>query len=526
MLLTKWAPLIKAGDPIESDSAKLALAKVFENTYKEFKNHGLITEAAHGSFEAAGAMPKHAMGQGVPLGTGRLSSGRPGKGRSNGVLTGPLGREGAQAAGANNDFYMPNIIMPMLRRIFPTLIANELVGVQPLNGPLGYALAYRAKYGPNGHLGYGDINNQLTSEIGFNPVDTRFTGDMGITSLTGDAGKWVHECENADGHAGCVPAQEENAYASAWKAYAGTEAVVPPADNEHGGKWFGQGSPLGPQSEFASFSQGTYPTVGFDLIKTAVEAKTRKLGAAWSPELAEDMENMHGMDVEAEMINIISYELGAEIDRQIVSEMVAAAIGGGSVSVWSPAMADGLNQMERLATLLTQITIEANQIALKTRRGNANFVITSPRVCALLEQMSLNKFVSIQNSKNIPSVPDSGVGAITKTGMINDGAQLLVRDSYAPGEYVLMGYKGSHPADSGIVYCPYIPVQLSKVLNPDTLTPQVGARTRYGVMASPWDAKNYYHFIEIKGLTQGYAWNSQRHFIQPYTQVNNGTIFA
>ena len=180
---------------------------------------------------------------------------------------------------------------------------------------------------------------------------------------------------------------------------------------------------------------------------------------------------MHGLDVEAEMINIISYELGAEIDRQILTEMVRAAITGGSVSVWSPAMADGLDQMGRLSTLLTQITIEANQIALKTRRGNANFVVTSPRVCALLEQLSLNKFVSIQNSKNIPSVPDSGVGAITKAGMINDGQQLLVRDAYAPGEYVLMGYKGSHPADSGIVYCPYIPVQLSKVLNPDTLTP-------------------------------------------------------
>ena len=139
---------------------------------------------------------------------------------------------------------------------------------------------------------------------------------------------------------------------------------------------------------------------------------------------------MHGLDVEAEMINIISYELGAEIDRQIVTEMVRAAITGGSVSVWSPAMADGLDQMGRLSTLLTQITIEANQIALKTRRGNANFVVTSPRVCALLEQLSLNKFVSIQNSKNIPSVPDSGVGAITKTGMINDGQQLLDEEQH------------------------------------------------------------------------------------------------
>lgn len=498
MLLEKWGPMLKAGDAIESDSAKLALAKVFENTYKEFKNHGLLTEAGMTQGDAAGEM--------------RL------KGGNKGVMTGKLGYQKDRAQ--YGDFYMPNIIMPMLRRIFPTLIANELVGVQPLNAPLGYALAYRAKYGKTKYMD-SSRENSITSdvEIGFGPVDTRWSGVQGQdyppSALNGD---WEGGAPSSD--AGEIGPD----YESAWEAYVGKGKKTPTADAFK--QWTGAGADLGVDSEYASFSQGTYPTVGFDLIKQAVEAKTRKLGAAWSPELAEDMENMHGLDVEAEMINIISYELGAEIDRQIVTEMVRAAITGGSVSVWSPAMADGLDQMGRLSTLLTQITIEANQIALKTRRGNANFVVTSPRVCALLEQLSLNKFVSIQNSKNIPSVPDSGVGAITKTGMINDGQQLLVRDSYAPGEYVLMGYKGSHPADSGIVYCPYIPVQLSKVLNPDTLTPQVGARTRYGIMSSPWDSKNYYHFIQIDGLTAKYQWGSNRQFVQPFTKPTNDTLFV
>ena len=451
MLLEKWGPMLKAGDAIESDSAKLALAKVFENTYKEFKNHGLLTEA--------GMTPEHG-----DVVSDRLGNVNIRKNGNKGVMTGKLGYKNT-GKGDYGDFYMPNLIMPMLRRIFPTLIANELVGVQPLNAPLGYALAYRAKYGKHGGLGDGTMKNP--GEIGFNPVDTRWTG----TTLTEDTyppsaltGDWQDSKPSA--LTGDMGDDTGRRYNSAWEAYVGKGAT-----EANYKQWTGAGADLGEASEYASFSQGTYPTVGFDLIKQAVEAKTRKLGAAWSPELAEDMENMHGLDVEAEMINIISYELGAEIDRQIVTEMVRAAITGGSVSVWSPAMADGLDQMGRLSTLLTQITIEANQIALKTRRGSANFVVTSPRVCALLEQLSLNKFVSIQNSKNIPSVPDSGVGAITKTGMINDGQQLLVRDAYAPGEYVLMGYKGSHPADSGIVYCPYIPVQLSKVLNPDTLTP-------------------------------------------------------
>ena len=447
MLLEKWGPMLKAGDAIESDSAKLALAKVFENTYKEFKNHGLLVEA--------GMMPKDGKTVADGLGTVNIR-----KNGNRGVMSGELGYK---KDGTNyGDFYMPNLIMPMLRRIFPTLIANELVGVQPLNAPLGYALAYRAKYGKTKYMD-SSRENSITSdvEIGFGPVDTRWSGVQGQdyppSALPGD---WEGGAPSSD--SGKIGPD----YNSAWEAYVGKGAT-----EKNYKQWTGAGADLGEASEYASFSQGTYPTVGFDLIKQAVEAKTRKLGAAWSPELAEDMSNMHGLDVEAEMINIISYELGAEIDRQIITEMVRAAITGGSVSVWSPAMADGLDQMGRLSTLLTQITIEANQIALKTRRGNANFVVTSPRVCALLEQLSLNKFVSIQNSKNIPSVPDSGVGAITKTCMINDGQQLLVRDAYAPGEYVLMGYKGSHPADSGIVYCPYIPVQLSKVLNPDTLTP-------------------------------------------------------
>ena len=317
MLLEKWGPMLKAGDAIESDSAKLALAKVFENTYKEFKNHGLLTEAG--------------MTQGDALGGMRLK----GKDKNLGTMTGKLGY---QKDGSNyGDFYMPNLIMPILRRIFPTLIANELVGVQPLNAPLGYALAYRAKYGKTKYMNP-ENNKPITSdvEIGFGPVDTRWSGVQGQdyppSALPGD---WEGGAPSSD--SGKIGPD----YESAWEAYVGKGVKTPTGDAYK--QWTGAGADLGEASEYASFSAGTYPTVGFDLIKQAVEAKTRKLGAAWSPELAEDMENMHGLDVEAEMINIISYELGAEIDRQIVTEMVRAAITGGSVSVWSPAMADGLD---------------------------------------------------------------------------------------------------------------------------------------------------------------------------------------
>lgn len=128
----------------------------------------------------------------------------------------------------------------------------------------------------------------------------------------------------------------------------------------------------------------------------------------------------------------------------------------------------------------------------------------------------MNKFTSFKNTDAIPTVPDTGVGALAKVGLINDDQQLLVRDSYAStgaNDYILMGYKGKQAGDSGIIYCPYIPLQLSKVLQPGTFTPSVGARTRYGIMSNPWDAKNFYHFMKVSGTYDSYNWSGSRHFI-------------
>lgn len=451
-LLKRWAPLLESGSAIESSNTKKVLAQVFENTYKEFSRHGLLTEAA--KFPGA---------------------------RANITGANPIGADGKQNAGfmkgpdisvADGNFFMPNVIMPMLRRIFPDLIANELVGVQAMNGPVGIALALRATYGKEGS----------TREIGFDSPDTAFTGAQG------------------------------DDLSAALSGYAGEGADL--------SAWAGMGAYTGANTEFASFSsdkttlvEGAYPQASFGLKQATVTAKTRKIGGQWSPELAEDMEAMHGIDVENEMVNILSYEIGAEIDRQILTEMVKAAIRGGAKTVWNPAKADGIDQMSRLATLLTEITTYANQIALRTRRGAANFVVASPRVTAALQQMGMNKFVSFSGGKTIPSVPYSGVGALQKQGLINDGCQLLVRDAYAQGDYVLLGYKGTHPGDAGIIYCPYIPVQMSKAINPDTMTPVIGCRTRYGIMNSVWDAERYYHYIDVKGLVgQEYTLNGPRHF--------------
>lgn len=461
-LLKKWAPILEAGAPIQSETTKVALAQVLENTRNYYKMTGMLNEAG--------------------VATGVAQTNVIGTKPAQGVMTGDPSVP--YSGTAYGDYYLPNIVMPMLRRIMPDLIANELVGVQPLNGPVGYALAYRPTYNGNGGLGTG--NNDTKAEIGYNPTDTRYTGvSVELSDVPGLTGDY-------------------------WSAYGGDQ-------------WLGEGANIGSDTEFASLRDGTYPTVSFSLVKSPVEAKTRKLAAHWSPELAEDMQAMHGIDVEREMINTLTYEVGAEIDRQIVTEMVKAAILGKSTSDWSPVSADGLDQMGRLATLLTHITIEGNQIALRTKRGAANFAITTPRICALLQQLSMNKFTSFKTSAALPTVPDTGVGALAKVGLINDDSMLLVRDAYsqaADKDYVLLGYKGKQAGDSGIIYCPYIPLQLSKVLQPNSFTPSIGCRTRYGVMSNPWDAKAYYHFIRITGLTQGYTWNTpERHFIATPSKI-------
>ena len=475
-LLKKWAPILESGKKIQSESTKVALAQVLENTRNFYKMHNMLNEA------------------GIPYG-GTIGKPSPvtNDGGSTGFLKGdrsvPYAGEGT---GTYGDYYLPSVVIPMLRRIMPDLIANDLVGVQPLHGPVGYALAYRPIYGNNGIAGVGTLDN-TNREIGYNPTDPRYTGAALTADPAGDPEMWA-------------------AYAgdslSAWGRGVGQDT----ATAEYANLWGKTGS-----------ENGTYPTVSFGLVKSAVEAKTRKLAAHWSPELAEDMQAMHGIDVEREMVNTLTYEVGAEIDRQIITEMVKAAITGNSTSEWTPVSADGLDQMGRLATLLTQITVEAQQIAIRTRRGNANFVVTTPRVTALLQQMSINKYTSFKNTDAIPTVPDTGVGALAKVGLINDDSMLLVRDSYAStgaADYVLMGYKGRQAGDSGIIYCPYIPLQLSKVLQPGSFTPSVGARTRYGIMSNPWDAKNFYHFMKVSGTYSEYQWSGSRHFIAQPSPVN------
>ncbi|RMD45855.1 MAG: hypothetical protein D6834_03230 [Aquificota bacterium] len=455
-VLTKWKPLLEEESlgKIEDEYTKLATAIVLENMQRHedsqrAKNRALL-EAYAGVFPQNGAM---------------------------GAQT--AGVDGGGAFGSYNDFTtqgvsptdarVPSIVIPIARRIFPELIAHELVGVQPLTTSIGWAFAIRAVYGAHGKGG--SLGASEGDEIGYNIIDSAFTG--------------------ASGNAATVSA---NAY---FQAFAG--ANVAPDGVSKFANQDGQGATLN-QSEWWNIGEDM-PQIKFEYLKGSVEAKTRKVGAQWSLELAEDMMSMHGTDVNSEMINFAQYEIKAEIDRQLLTEMVKAAIlntyngtPDPNVSTWSPVSADGRDQYGRMQTLYTHLLLKSQLIATKTRRGAANFAVMSPTPVALFEQLG-----DIENlGRNAVATTAPGVA---KVGFLKRGQMNVYRDSFAGGNYILLGYKGVVPYDAGIIYCPYIPVEVHQAIGQENFTPRAMVRTRYGILSNLFGSGNFYHLIKLDDLT-------------------------
>lgn len=435
-VLKRWMPVIEAGGKINDEYRKIATAMVLENTQREF-DEVLAESYPAGAFGAQATSPA---------------------GNGGGAF-------GAYTAGTYGgaDARIPTIVIPTVRRIFPELLAHDVVGVQPMNGPVGFAFALRAKYGQHGVMGSAAARMTSANEIGYNTIDSAHTG------TSGNAGTGAF-----------------------WESYAGAVAGTSLFGNVYAD---GQGATL-QQSEWAAIGTDM-PMAQFSMEKGIVEAKTRKLAANWSLELAEDMKKMHGVDVDSEMVNILSYEIQAEIDRQLVTEMVRAAINGSRTSTWSPVSADGRNQMERIGTLYTHILDKSNEVAIYSRRGPANFAIVSPKVAALLERL---QDFTVWNGANDAKLNTNQIG-VAKMGTLRQGNIACYRDTFAGGNYMLLGYKGPNPYDSGIIFCPYIPVQLMRAIGPQDFTPRIGARTRYGILQHVFGSHLYYHFCKIDDLT-------------------------
>lgn len=420
-----------------------------------------------------------------------------GSGATGGDYTGGA-QQGVPAAGdanyAPNDARLPKVLIPMIRRTFPELITNEIVGVQPMTGPVGLAFALRYKYGSeylgkstDGSDGNGDTYvptgnddpSQFTSpnnEAGYGNLDTRFTG------------------------------------ASSLHLSGGTDFDIVAQDA-------GIGALLN------SFElTGNIPTMEVSFEKTAVEAGTRRLAAKWSVELEQDVRNMNGIDIDAELTNAMSYEIQAEIDREMVMRMAQSAINGGNISVWQAASADGRWLGERTRDFYAKVIVEANRVAVRNRRGAANFVIATPKVCAMLEMLPEYEGMPVNGNVNTSSTGVAKVGTVggrftvyrdTRTDAQNLGTSAGYHGTARSTalEYALLGYKGAEYYDTGIVYCPYIPVMVQRTIGPNDFAPRVGLLTRYGVVDNLFGADLYYHLIVVKGLGDDFVPGSTANYL-------------
>ncbi len=463
-LLKKWSPVLEATKHIESEDMRLDTAVVLENT--ERMQRRLPTLAS--------------VNEAIAPGTGLANAGMPGLNTpepNSGVLGQNKDWKSANSNivapedGSSNNV-LPTLIIPMVRRIFPELMAHDTTSVQPMTGPVGFAFAYRAMYGDKGRI-KADLNmTGKERELGYKNMYASFTGaeekpTFGTNAIT-EAEKKFKQFYAGDG--------------------TGNELV-------------GQGA-LTIDGEWAAVGRGEnpqFPSVSFNLLHKEVVARTRKLSAHWSLDVQEDANAMQGIDISEEMMSGIGYELAAEIDRQLLSSQVYAALNGSKFATWTPASADGFDQLGRLQTLMTEINYRANLIAENTRRGAANFAISSTKATSLIQRFQQKTFTPNENGK-IPSIPNVGVGTLLKVGLINEGNQLLIRDTFAHGDYVLLGFKGNQKGDTGIIFCPYVPVQMMKAVDPTTFSPILGARTRYGVLDNVWGSENYYYFIGLEGL--------------------------
>jgi len=464
-LLKKWGPILdfksKTIAPIEDDRTRLNTAMVLESQEK-----WCIEEA-------------NTAGYGGAFGSGATQN----------AIYSPPGTVTSGDTYATGDARLPKVLIPMIRRTFPELISNEIVGVQPMSGPVGLAFALRYRYNSTG-LGNGGVDvgsgtardpnphttftNAVSSELGYQFLDTRFTGTSSSRLSGGAGGTWN------------FPAQDQ-----------GVAEIL------------------------KNFEiQNNIPQVDVSFEKTAVEAGTRRLGARWSVELEQDLKNMNGIDIDAEITNAMSYEIQAEIDREMIMRMVQASFNGGAgygYSFWAPASADARWLGERSRDFYQRLIIEANRLAVRNRRGAANFIVGTPRVVAILEILPEFQWMPVQGNVNTQPVGVAKVGMLggrfavyrdTRTEaqnqtLYNDQGYSVRHDgtAYTQGvEYALLGYKGPEYYDTGIIYCPYIPIMVQRTIGPNDFAPRVGLLTRYGVVDNIFGSDLYYHTIIVQGL--------------------------
>ena len=419
---------------------------------------------------------------------------------------GPQGQGGYNDSDsyAQGDARLPKILIPMIRRTFPELITNEIVGVQPMSGPVGLAFALRYKYAAKDLEGDAITGDAVGSGINSNPP----AGKSG--ALGGQGSAELGHNHLATGFTGTLNTDLSGSLKI------GTNDNHGPDDGIGGSHWLSgslDASDAGFAAALSAFeldaTKDNMPTVELSFEKTAVEAGTRRLGARWSVELEQDLKNMNGIDVDAELTNAMSYEIQAEIDREMIIRMVQSAVSAGSgtgFSTYRVSGADARWMAERNRDFYQKLIVEANRMAVRNRRGAANFIVATPRVCAILEMLPEFSWMTVDGNVNTQPVGVAKVGNVGgRFNVYRDTRteaqyNLVASTENNKIEYALLGYKGPEYYDTGIIYCPYIPVMVQRSIDPNSFYPKVGMLTRYGVVDHLFGASNYYHVVFLLGL--------------------------
>ena len=356
---------------------------------------------------------------------------------------------------ANMGAYDP-ILISLVRRAMPNLIAYDVASVQPMTGPTGLIFAMKSKFSTQGG-----------TEALFNEPDTGFSnddaaGDLNSTAMTGTNPAVLNDAS-------------PGTYITGGADYGSTTG---------GGMTTAEGEALG------DAAANSFAEMAFSIEKSTVTAKTRALKAEYTMELAQDLKAIHGLDAETELSNILSAEILAEINREVIRTIYVSAKKGASINTTTAGIFDldtdsnGRWSVEKFKGLMFQIERDANVIAQETRRGKGNLIITSSDVASALQMAGVLDYAPALN--NNLQVDDTGN---TFAGVLNGRYRVYI-DPYAANnaakQYYVVGYKGTSPYDAGIFYCPYVPLQMVRAVGENTFQPKIGFKTRYGVAQNPF----------------------------------------
>ncbi len=520
-------------------------------------------------------------------------------GPQNGLQGGALHATDGYAPGDNR---LPRILIPMVRRIYPALMSNEVVGVQPMPGPVALGFALRYKY-LKGALHAGDSDTRHVHEgkdtqtgeehtprmnaRGIKGIETKASiteaGDLLtlingqgypeaqptvsviaagekfvatasalVQSILGTIAQSVADTAEEAKSAVLTAIKDAPKFAalqagmnivgvSSWNDTAHADLFTTKENSEMGyqkldtrftgradarlgeslagGRWQFRPEDTGIATLMQQYEgTGAIAKTSFGFEKCSVEAGTRRLSTSWTLETEEDLKNTNGIDIEQEATQQMSYELQAEIDREMTVRMLYSCLSKGEWSLWDAQLADARWLAERQRAFYQHLIKMSIRMQTRNRRGPANFIVCTPDVAALLE--SLDEFTTMpaQSSISTGNMATAKVGTlggnrfsvyVDTRSAVYDGSDyghgydnMFEQPSTKLPNYCMLGYKGAESYDAGIIYCPYIPIMVQQAVNPVDFTPQVGLMTRYGVLDNIFGAELYYHCIIVDSFAQ------------------------